>query len=53
MKMREMKNIELNKMSEKKILALASKKLKDRILFPKQIEEAKQLLQKLDLSIIK
>lgn len=48
-----MKKIDLSKMSEKEILALASKKLKDRVFFSRQVEEAKQLLQKMDLSVLK
>jgi hypothetical protein len=45
MKTKETKSKELVKMPESGLLSLVASKLKDRVLFPKKIEEAKEFLQ--------
>lgn len=44
------KSKELVKIPESGLLSLVSSKLKDRVLFPKKIEDAKKYLQKVKLS---
>ena len=45
MKTKETKSKELVKVPESGLLSLVASKLKDRVLFPKKIEEAKEFLQ--------
>ncbi len=45
MKTKETKSKELVKIPESGLLSLVASKLKDRVLFPKKIEEAKEFLQ--------
>jgi hypothetical protein len=45
MKTKETKSKELVKIPESDLVSLVASKLKDRVLFPKKIEEAKEFLQ--------
>jgi hypothetical protein len=45
MKAKETKQTDLVKITETELLSLVASKLKDRVLFPKKIEEVKKLLR--------
>ena len=50
MKTKATKQKEFVRVSESGLLSLVASKLKDRVLFPKKIEEDKQYLQKVKIS---
>jgi hypothetical protein len=50
MKSKVTKSKKLVKVSESGLLSLVASKLKDRVLFPKKVEDAKKYLKKVKLS---
>lgn len=50
MKTKETKSKELVKVSEPGLLSLVASRLKDRVLFPKKVEDAKKYLQKVKVA---
>ena len=50
MKSKETKSKQLVKVPESDLLSLVASKLKDRVLFPQKIEDAKKYLQKVKIT---